>query len=265
MNKVELAKLIMFLLTDGGISIDRGKYRIYFVNGSEILHKEFVKTLRKFSKAKVHKLAFSSGQRLSCIYDKSLTQFLLKFSPSYRTKACNRFPVCPKLLGKPWSSCARCLPISCNGVAYPPASLPALVLEVCNADILKILASTEGYVTLYFKRQPVKLEREVGIGCAHPFLASQFKKLFKHFGISMKSRENRLFISDRRSLEIFAKRVGFIEGVTVARSNSVWHSVEKNKLLNLALQCYNLPKGFWTKFGTAKDAIKFLRGSPVCH
>jgi hypothetical protein len=117
-TKIPLAKLYMFLLTDGGVSIGNGKYETYFVNSSNKLLNYFSNIVRQFSDAKIHKFVLPSGQKIFRLYDKDLSQKLLRISNTLRTKPCERFPSCPKLRGKTNKSCKVCKQTSFENTKY---------------------------------------------------------------------------------------------------------------------------------------------------
>jgi hypothetical protein len=254
-DKLKLGKLIMFLLTDGNVSISEDrKFEISFVNHNFVLITEFI----KISEALFGKLNFQlkilpTGQFRVAFFSKSIVNFLHEFSPSFRKKRCREFRPCPLLLGKSNFPCKFCKPTIVGNDQFPPAQVPGFIFklpvdEIC--EVLRVLTSTEGCVTIQVREVPLKIEREVTIGCRHPILRQQFKKLFQIVGIPFKERQDRLFISDIASMKLFQQKVGFIKGVVVSRKNSQWFGVEKNTLLSLALTSFKLKS-----LGSTREAV----------
>jgi len=260
----------MFLLTDGNVSIGRNsKFEVSFVNHNFVLISEFMNTLNSlFGKHKFHLTVLPSGQFKVAVFSKDIVNFLLSFSPSFRKKECENSPICPLLLGKENFSCVTCSPIVVNGRKFPPVHLPSFIFklsqfEIC--EILRILTSTEGCITLQVRKHPLKIEREVTIGCKHPILMEEFKRLFSLIGLEFHVRQDRLFISSRSSLELFKEKVGFVEGVVVARKDSMWFGVEKNRLLQLALDSFEI-KPRQLRGLTREDVLQILREKLfACH
>lgn len=269
-DELKLGKLVMFLLTDGNVSIsaDR-KFEISFVNHNFVLVNEFTRLLSSlFGTHNSHWSILPTGQFRVAIFSKKIVNFLSKFSPSFRKKKCKEFRSCPLLRGKKNFPCIRCNPININGEQFPPVRVPEFIFnlspkEIC--EVLRILTSTEGCVTLQVRKNPLKIEREVTIGCRHPMLLMDFNKLFELVGLPFHTRKDRLFISSKISLEKFREKVGFLDSVVVARKNSSWFGIEKNRLLDLALKSFDIkPK----KLGlmTREAVFKLLRERLLaCH
>ncbi|NHI91666.1 MAG: hypothetical protein EAX96_04120 [Candidatus Lokiarchaeota archaeon] len=91
--------LIALCLSDGGIGFSKEALYIHFTNKSEVLLDLFRKEIKKFSSNKIHRDEKPRGITLK-VFDQVLIKKLLNISPSYRTKACNKRPICPILKDK---------------------------------------------------------------------------------------------------------------------------------------------------------------------
>lgn len=269
-EKSKLGKLVMFLLTDGSVSISEdGKFEISFTNHNFVLVSSFISLFNSlFGKHNFQLRILPSGQFRIAVFSKEIVNFLLTLSPSSRKKRCESFPSCPLLRGKENAPCIKCDPVIVNGENFPPVHVPEFIFklslpEIC--EVLRVLTSTEGCITLQVRSHPLKIEREVTVGCRHPVLIKEFKELFSLVGLHFHLRQDRLFISSRSSLELFKERVGFINGTVVARKNSMWFGVEKNRLLQIALDSFKI-KPRQLKLLSRESVLELLRGRLfACH
>ncbi|MBI3283065.1 LAGLIDADG family homing endonuclease [Candidatus Curtissbacteria bacterium] len=136
-----------------------------------------------------------------------------------------------------------------NGQLYPPASLP---YELQNPTIichfLKVAFSCDGGINLYVARNKYTwLIRNVYLACKHPVLIKQYKNLLKKIGIESKIlwQDDLIRIQCKKNLEIFAKKVGFMEGVKITQHSAYWQGIEKQKVLQFAIASYGNPKAIY--------------------
>ena len=168
-QKIEDAKIIAFLLTDGGITkthFNRPKsWRLHFTSTEMFLIKEFKQNLEiLFGK---QNFWTSKPKRATTIYlnNSDIAEYYLQFSPTYRTKQCNSNPICPVLRNKKYGPCLKCHPIFFKQIPYPPAKIPPISKKLVNT-FLKYYFSIEGTIT-----------DRVQISQRHPTLLKQIQKL----------------------------------------------------------------------------------------
>jgi DNA-binding transcriptional MerR regulator len=69
-------------------------------------------------------------------------------------------------------------------------------------------------------------------------LLKQIKTMHKSLGIKTRINKNKIIISDKVNLKKFAEIIGFSPGVISCRSTSKWYGIEKNKILQMAIESY---------------------------
>lgn len=133
-----------------------------------------------------------------------------------------------------------------NGSIYPPASLPNKLKDpsiICQ--FLRVAFSCDGGVNLYVARNKYTwLIRNVYLACQHPTLIKQYYLLLKKVGIVAKIlwQDELIRIQCKHNLEVFANKIGFMEGVRITQHSAYWQGVEKQKVLHLLLASYGNPK-----------------------
>jgi hypothetical protein len=132
---------------------------------------------------------------------------------------------------------------------YPSTKLP--FNKNSNRKIiskfLKTAFSCDGGVNLYVAKSKFGykfLIRNAYIACKHPQLQFDYQKLLKVFGIKSKiiKSDGKVFIQGKNELNKFKDKVGFISGVKITQNSKFWQGVEKEKVLNFALDSYNNPR-----------------------
>lgn len=92
-DRLSLGKLIMFLVTDGSVSVsDYGKFEISFVNHNSILVSQFMELFESiFGPSRFHLSRLFTGHLKATIFSKSAVNFLRTLLSSFRTKNVMRF------------------------------------------------------------------------------------------------------------------------------------------------------------------------------
>jgi hypothetical protein len=247
---LNLVKIFACLLTDGGISVKKGKPRVItFYNKSEKLREEFANAMKKVFNLKVHDDGFSC--RVESI---KVVKELLRYSPSFRKK---KF----------------------KDGSFPPVTIPKEIMrgnKKVIQEFLRYAFSCDGSVHLSIRRSAKKnrwyFQKRIQLKCSHPSLLSQFHELLLKIGISARKEENqrRIIIDSKENILKFIKFVGFVEGVKVSgKGGSKWKGLEKNDILKVFLLLYEISDslgaqrfkgGFWNRNFKDKDEIvAFLR------
>lgn len=132
---------------------------------------------------------------------------------------------------------------------YPPTKLPFNKKSdhkiICK--FLKTAFSCDGGINLYIAKSKFGykfLIRNAYLACKHPQLQKDYHELLKVLGIKSKimSKDWKILIQGRDELNRFKEKVGFIEGVKITQNSKFWQGVEKEKVLNLAINSYSNPR-----------------------
>ena len=132
-----------------------------------------------------------------------------------------------------------------GGEIYPSAKLPFTNQTKTKIlfNFLKAAFSCDGGVNLYVgktKKGYRFLVRNVFLSCKHPQLQKDYQYLLKILDINSKLliKDNKIRIQRRENLEMFYKKIGFINGVKITQHSAYWQGWGKNKVLKLALSSY---------------------------
>jgi len=168
-KKPEEAKIIAFLLTDGGITkthFNRPKsWRLHFTSKEEFLLAEFKKNIQAMFGKQTFWESYPKRGKSVYLNSSEIAEYFFRYSPTYRTKQCGSYPSCPKLRGQKYGPCKECNPIEFNRLQYPPIEVPKL--EQGKKEVfLKYYFSVEGSVT-----------DRIQISQRHPTILLQIQKL----------------------------------------------------------------------------------------
>ena len=216
--KKDFRKLIaVLLMTDGHIK-NRG-YSIKFICTDKILQAYFIQLFRDEYGFSPTIKSFMRKNKETSIFSKDAVLRLLKLSPSYKK--------CPYNMSKD------------EYLSEPQPSLSFLENEKIKLlkECVRLAMSTEGSVCIDFPRNTIRPKLE--FGCVHPKLCIQWKNIFERAGIEpyfLKSKYTwskikGLGIAKLKSIEMFIKIGGFIEGVNVTGKSKYYKGVSKNELL----------------------------------
>jgi len=89
-----MTQLVALCLSGGGVGFSSDTMYVHFTTTSPVLRWCFEAEVRKFSDRPIHEQTKPRGLTLR-VFDRPLVDVLLQISPSYRTRPCNHFPVCP--------------------------------------------------------------------------------------------------------------------------------------------------------------------------
>lgn len=132
---------------------------------------------------------------------------------------------------------------------YPSTKLP--FNKNSNRKIiskfLKTAFSCDGGINLYVAKSKFGykfLIRNAYLSCKHPQLQLDYQKLLKVFDVKSKiiKKDGKIFIQGKDELNKFKEKVGFIKGVKITQNSKFWQGVEKEKVLDFALNSYNNPR-----------------------
>ncbi len=233
-----LARLVGLLLTDGGVSCISGKWRIHFTSNSLELINEFRNIMKQ-----LYGYSLATEKRFGAItvrtwINQRVKNELLSLSPSYRTMACRHFPVCPKLQGKNYKSCAIC-----SAGEYPPAKIPDFVFENENLarELLRCALTADGTVTFNIgkARYGFRIDRCVKLYCEHPKLRKQYFDLLEKLYFKPIIVKDGVILRKPQNLEKFMKEINFVGNVKIT-GNGIWNGFNKTDLLKLCIDSYSL-------------------------
>lgn len=238
----QLARFFGMLLTDGGISNVSGKWRMHFTNTSGVLNEEFKRLSLELFDRRVSR-EYRNGAVIQRAWVNSIIGNFLYYSESFRTQACNSFPIC---------SCLRGRKIHKNkyrvgGRIFSNVRIPRFIFRNKRyaAEFLRYAFSCDGFVNLHIGKAKYgfRLDRRVELACLNPRLKKDYKNLLKLFDIESKICEERLRISRENNVKKFNKYIGFVKGVKVTGYQR-WSGVEKSRLLKLAAKTYSMKNIF---------------------
>jgi len=226
-----MARLVAFLVSDGGLSRRTHTSVIHFSSRSPVLMKAFRETVGMIAK----RLHISRQEHDCFVISKSLGELLLNLSPSYRKSPCNSHPVCPILKGRAIGPCRKCKSSQYSRRLFPPVKIPSFVMKDRRLwpEFLQIVSSAEGYVKIWEKDGDLKAG--VGIACAHPVLARSYCYMLKQLGIRCAFDGRAVMIRRKESIKIFSDKINFLSGVTVSGHSPKWKGYEKKELLEKLL------------------------------
>jgi len=241
-NEKELATISALLLTDGGVSkISKNQWEIFVTSKSNEILKLFEKNIVKIFHKKTTRIINKNGVIKSRVCDKKIGEILLKLSPSFRTRSCSKFPICPLMKGKQNKPCKKCE--SQNG--FPPVIIPDFILlgkdkEIRNL-VIRVAMSTDGCIEFHENKLKNKqwFQRRLSFRCHNPNLLDQWSQLFRGLGFKIKKTEKEIRITGKDQLIKFRNEIGFLKNVEVQRSKN-WKGFTKNNVLDRAIESFNM-------------------------
>jgi len=265
----ELAELSGMLLTDGGVTCVSGKWRVHFTTTSDILEGRFKELVIKVLNRHPSKASTHSGTQQNASINKIINE-LHELSPTFRTKPCNHFPICPKLRGKHFQPCSICNPIKINNEMFPPAKIPEFIFNDKHGaiDFLRAAFTCDGSIILSVAKSKngFRLDRKVVLSCEHPQLKEQHAQFLVQLGFKPKIRKDCIVLGGKENIVKFQKEIGFIDGVRIIR-NGRWGGMEKSKLLKLCVKSFDMPEIFELK--SVEEIFSFLKnlllGQEACR
>ena len=242
MKRASYLKLVALCLSDGGIGFSSNTMYIHFTNTSEVLLDLFKREIRKFSESKIHKQIKPRGITLR-IFDKKLVRALLNISPSYRTRPCNHFPICPFLKKDRKYGFGNHKHFKQNGLIFAKTTVPEYLFQTLKdrATFMRIYASCDGYPSIFPRKSSWSaVERIVAIVCHHPILKTRLHEILVDLKIPHKTKPYAIEMRSKESITQFRKKIGFIDGVKMTGNSRYWKGVEKNKVLDKILKSYSM-------------------------
>lgn len=266
-KNINLSKLLGLLLTDGSVKHESRTYRIVYAGSSEELHKEFKKLVQKlFQIETFYERRDTKGIKITTYSSVNAGKFLVKTCNTFRTKACETFPVCGKFRNRNMA-CINCKPKTIGGIQYP--SVNTKILENLSKgkllEVFKLMFSADGGVVLgvkwHKKLKRWEFTRRIVLKCSHPELRKKYRKLLQKTDIETKEWDSSIAIDTKHDIEKFSKTIGFVDGVEASRKSLYWYGFEKNSVLEKLLKTYNFDQKFWKGFTRKEDIINFLRAA----
>ena len=243
----QLTLLSAYLLTDGGISAKtENEWTIYFRNKDRKIINKFQKQLFSCIGRIGYVTKRSDGTDFIRLHSRKLAGELFKLSNSYRTKACNEFPVCKHLKGK-LSSCKLFGTITIDGIEYPKAKIPDIVFKYNRLakEFLRIYASCDGGISVVpakNRRGSKFLVRKIFISVKHPTLNNQLTELLKKLGFSPSQYKDQIRLAKKEDIIKFSKQIRFIEGSKISNDSRFLSGFEKNFILKKVIKSYDNPQ-----------------------
>jgi len=266
MNKVRLARLLGFILTDGGISNRNGKPEVFFTTKDRVLAEIFIKDCKSLFKMTPKQRRNSNFHDLRII-SSDISKKIVNLIGSGRKKPCNHEPVCPLLQGKEREIIHEHIKI--GNEIFPVVKVPEFIKKdrKCIREFLKAVFTCDGGISLFPRvgHGKLRIERELFLACKNPTLRNEIENLLKLLDIKCVNSEKKgkILIRDCENIRKFQKLVSFIEGAKITKNSKFWQGIEKNEVLKLAVKTFGmskpLSKGLWTKFESRNNLISFLR------
>lgn len=236
---MSIEKIIAYLLTDGGISADG---RIYVANTSDAIIEDFKKQITETFGPQKFSFNRASSAKIIRFSSAKARETLLALSPSYRTRACEKFPKCPRVKNPKFRvlSCLKCE--STNG--FPPTKIPDIVMnsnkEIKQSFLMRVFSADGGPVlTERNRRNYLEMRRMIVLSCSNPTIQAQYMMLLSEFGIKPRKNGIQLQIERKEDIEKFKNQINFLPGVRVTKGKR-WKGVEKRKVLEF--MCLPRPK-----------------------
>ena len=234
-------KLVSLCLSDGGIGYSSETSYIHFTNKSGVLLDLFKKEIRKFTSSKIHEQKKPRGTTLR-VFDKSLIDELIKISPSFRTKPCNHFPICPYLKSDKINRRLEHPHIKSNGLVWSEIKIPENLFrnKKDKSEFLRIYISCDGYPSIFPRRDSWSaVERIVAIVCHHPMLKQRLSELLSDIQVPHTVKENSLEMRSKESIKKFKNQIGFVDGVKMTGNSRYWEGLPKNEVLDKIIKSYD--------------------------
>lgn len=235
-------KLVSLCLSDGGIGYSSETSYIHFTNKSSVLLDLFKKEIQKFSSSKIHEQKKPRGITLR-VFDKNLVDELMKISPSFRTKSCDHFPVCPYLKNGKINLRHNHPHVRLNGLIWSEIKIPENLFlnKKGKSEFLKIYISCDGYPSIFPRKDSWSaVERIVAIVCHHPLLKQRLNQLLDDLKVPHTVKENSLEMRSKEAIEKFQKEIGFVDGVKMTGNSDYWEGTTKNEVLRKILKSYDV-------------------------
>jgi hypothetical protein len=231
-------------MSDGGIGFSSDTMYVHFTSSSRTLLSFFEREIRQFSERKLHLQIKPRGITLR-VFDIALVKELLKISPSYRTRPCNHFPICPFLKEETNPRLGKHAHLKHDDMVFAKIAVPEDLFESeqDKAQFLKIYASCDGYASMFPRRNSWSpVERMVGIVSHHPILRRRLHELLLDLGIPHNVKPYSLEMRSKESISLFSQKIGFIEGVKMTKNSKYWQGIDKNEVLERILDSFREPK-----------------------
>ncbi|MDO8655875.1 MAG: LAGLIDADG family homing endonuclease, partial [Nanoarchaeota archaeon] len=227
---LELATLIALLYTDGGVSKHGVRsWRIYFTNSSQVAIKLFVDSVVAVFNIAPDRIQVKqryATHYLARVTSKEIGDYLINTFGTFRT-------------------------LKFENGSHPPAKLPLNKIIESNfiADFLRVVFSMDGGVKFYSAKEVngrSSLRKNICLACHHPKLREQYYSLLKKLGIKATNvlSDNVIRIQGEKDVKMFAKKVGFIEGIEVTNHSRYWVGKKKNDVMKFMLESYDNPSYF---------------------
>lgn len=260
----QLVLLSAYLLTDGGISSKTEKeWTIYFRNKDANIIREFQKQLFSCCGKKGYITKRKDGTDFVRLHSRKLAYRLFELSESYRTKACNEFPICKHLKGK-LSSCTLFGTIKIDDIEYPKAKIPEPVFrsDKLAKEFLRIYASCDGGISVIpakNKKGSKFLVRKIFISVKHPILNNQITELLKKIGFSPSQYKDQVRLVKKEDILKFAKDIRFIRGSKISNDSKFLSGFDKNFILKQVVKSYNNPKNLLAFLQDIRASSRLIR------
>lgn len=240
-------------MTDGGVY--KRKNLVYFDSISPVLTDLFKQICKRLGIQK-----FTEQMRKTkCIqcYSKEFVELLLSFSPTYRTKPCNEYPICTDNTCKHFRK-GKYLLTQAKFPDFIVKAKPPILYEY-----LRILFSTEGCASMSVTSSGGKfrISRYVLLTAKHPVIRNQITLMLRRAGLKPKTFEYDIVIKGEEKIRTFHKKIGFLPGVKATLKSKRWSGFEKNEILRKILKSYKLAKqdrNLWNAFENREKIYDFL-------
>ena len=209
--KLDLLKLHIMLLADGGIVKRERTYKIYLTNNSEILQEMFKECAKRAFGINHFITDVSRGSPQIIFHSKSAAKKLFKLSPTYRTS-------------------------KYSDGTIPPAKLTSQLFKLPvkeQRELLKLLFSLEGSISVAFQQRKNKTQMlpRIKLGCTHLKLRKQLCRWLRKLGFHPTEEKEGIYLRKLADIKKFAREIKFIDGVKVCGKARFFKGMEKNELL----------------------------------
>lgn len=238
----ELATLLAFLFTDGGVSkhgVD--SWRIYFTNSSRVAIDLFVRLLISIFGIAPGRIQVKNRYGfhfIARVTSKEIGDYLVNNFGTFRT-------------------------LKFKNGSYPSTKLPLDKLTSKNLirNFLRAVFSMDGGVKFYRAKESsglYSLRKNISLACYHPRLREQYCFLIKKLGINAVNVESDkvIRIQGKENIQAFAENIGFLTGITATNHSKFWVGKEKNEVLRCLLESYENPRRFLKLLTNSNDIVR---------
>ncbi|MBI5159247.1 hypothetical protein HY992_03955 [Candidatus Micrarchaeota archaeon] len=110
-------------------------------------------------------------------------------------------------------------------------------------DFLKVFFTCDGGVsmTVAKNKNGVYLVRKVFVSVVHPKMRDGLMDILERLSFSPKYYSDQIRLTTRQDIELFKKRINFLEGANVSNNSTRFSGLEKSYILDMIVKSYERP------------------------